>query len=93
MKKIVLAAIAVLLTALTISAREDRNLIQGQYNAISDKTSVFKTGGEWFPYPAYSDRAGWDRIVGSYKKKVVKNGEKYLKYKWKYSDKGLENGK
>jgi hypothetical protein len=67
MKKIFIAVLAVLLTTLSLSAREDRNLIQGQYNAISDKTSVFKTGGEWFPYPAYSDRAGWDSIVGSYK--------------------------
>lgn len=85
MKKIFIAALAVLLTTLTLSAREDRSLIQGQYNAINDKAAVFKTGGAWLPYPEYSDREGWKKIVGTYKNKVIKNGVRYLKYRWQYS--------
>ena len=82
MKKLFIAAVAALLTLTTLSAREDRNLVQGLYNAIPDKSAVFKVGGDWFPYPAYTDRAGWDKITVDFKKPLIKNGEKYLRYKW-----------
>jgi len=85
MKRILFTFIAALIAVSSLSAREDRSLIQGQYNAINDKTAVFKTGGAWLPYPEYSDREGWNDIVGSYRKKVIKNGAKYLKYRWQYS--------
>ena len=45
----------------------------------------FKVGGDWFPYPAYSDRDGWDRLVDpKMKKEIIKHGEKQLKYKFQH---------
>lgn len=37
---------------------------------------------EWFPYPAYKDRAGWDSLTGSRKDELIKAGEKYLDRQW-----------
>ena len=36
----------------------------------------------WVPYPSYNDRAGWDRMMGEYKKDIIAKGEKYLDYAW-----------
>ena len=45
MKKIFLAAVAALLTISSLSAREDRNFIQGLYNAIENtQTGRLGTG-------------------------------------------------
>ena len=82
MKKIILAAAAAFITLVSLSAREDRNFVQGLYNSIEDKSAVFKVGGEWFPYPEYTDREAWDKLTVDHKKLLVKNGEKYLRYKW-----------
>ena len=82
MKKIILAAAAAFITLVSLSAREDRNFVQGLYNSIEDKSAVFKVGGEWFPYPEYTDREAWDKLTVDHKKLLVKNGEKYLRCKW-----------
>lgn len=37
----------------------------------------------WVRYPAYADRAGWDRLTGDRKAEFIKAGEAYLKYEWK----------
>lgn len=45
----------------------------------------FKVGGEWFPFPAYSDRQAWDRLLNDeMKRRFVNKAEKYLKYKWQH---------
>lgn len=38
---------------------------------------------KWVPYPDYSDRAGWDKLLGDYKEKYIRKGESYLDYEWK----------
>ena len=74
--------LAAFMVAGTAHAREDRHICQKAFEAIENKEEVFKTGADWFPYPAYSDRKGWDRLTGENKEKIVKNGNKLLRYQW-----------
>ena len=37
---------------------------------------------KWVPYPAYADRAGWDKLLGANKDAMVARGEKLLDYQW-----------
>ena len=62
--------------------RVERNLIQNRVTPESVKASLVMDRA-WVPYPAYSDRAGWDKMMGPYKADIIKNGEKYLDYEWK----------
>ena len=36
----------------------------------------------WVPYPAYTDRAAWDSLMGPNKQRLIEAGEKLLSYKW-----------
>ena len=36
----------------------------------------------WVPYPAYTDRAAWDSLMGPNKQRLIEAGEKLLDYKW-----------
>lgn len=47
---------------------------------------VLPMDASWFPYPAYSDREGWDRMLGSHAAYLIRSGEKYLDYKWQSID-------
>ena len=44
--------------------------------------NVFSHDASWFPYPSYSDREAWSRLIGSNADFLVKAGEKYLNYTW-----------
>ena len=46
-------------------------------------TAIFHAGGDWYPYPAYSDRAAWNSLIGKKAAKLIANGEKYLDYEWR----------
>ncbi len=37
---------------------------------------------KWVPYPSYSDRAGWDAMLGEYKPQLIALGEKHLDFDW-----------
>ena len=78
MKKI----ITILLVAglcLSMSARE--NIFQDCY---SSNPMVFKTGGDCLGYPDYRDRAAWKEYFGDYADWFIKEGEKYLDYKFEH---------
>ena len=68
----------------SLSARESqqRNLIQKRYT-FDQVRDALVLDQKWVPYPAYSDRAGWDALTGSHKEDIIKQGEKYLDYQWK----------
>lgn len=55
------------------------------YSAYLDlmPEDAFITDGSWFPYPAYADREGWDKLLGDKAKYMIAAGEKYLDYEWK----------
>lgn len=63
-------------------AYTERNLLQKSADQQTVKNSLLMDQ-KWVPYPAYSDRAGWDKFLGDYKQEFIKNGEKYLNYEWK----------
>lgn len=54
-------------------------MLENEYAGSKD---AFVAGGEWFPYPAYSDRDGWNRFFGDSRDEVVKAGELYKDFKW-----------
>lgn len=45
-------------------------------NSISEKR-------DWVPYPEYSDRTGWNSLLGEHKNFLIKRGERRLNYEWK----------
>ncbi len=61
---------------------QDGGICQAKY-AEKGVAESFVAGKQWFPYPAYSDREGWDALFGSQKQKVIKKGEDKLDYQWK----------
>lgn len=79
MKK-TLSVIILALTAIAASAQI--HLFEDAYNSVKNKRDVFKTGGEWFPYPAYEDREAWDKLCEPFKESIYKKAEKYLNYNW-----------
>ena len=85
MKKCILTVLAVVAVAISASAQASlkRNIFEDTYDAIVKDGYVFKAAGDWVPYPAYSDRKAWDELSEGYKKKLLDEGEKSLKYEWK----------
>ena len=57
------------------------NRLTEMYDSLRGQ-GVFRTGGEWFPYPSYSDRDGWTKILGEHASFLVSSGERYLDYTW-----------
>lgn len=37
---------------------------------------------KWVPYPGYTDRSGWDQLLGENKTQLIKKGEDALSHKW-----------
>ncbi len=40
-------------------------------------------GARWFPYPDYTDRDGWNALLGSTAPEIIRRGEDFLGYEWK----------
>lgn len=81
MVKRLLLILALCAVALSLSAREPRRVFGDAFDAIADKESVFRPGGEWLPYPAYADREGWAKCFTGIKS-IVKNGQVFLGFDW-----------
>jgi len=62
-------------------ASEERNLLRKAINP-EQLSQVLVLNQKWVTYPAYSDRAGWDKLTGSLKASLIQKGEKKLSYKW-----------
>ena len=58
-----------------------KNRLTELYDSLRDK-NIFKPGGEWFPYPSYTDRQGWETLIGDSMNHLIKAGEKYVDYVW-----------
>jgi len=80
----ILTIASLLFITVCASARDytDRNIIKNRYTFEQVKDALVMDQ-KWVPYPAYSDRAGWDKLMGEYKSGIIKDGEKYLDYEWK----------
>ena len=80
MKKFFLFAL-LLGMALHVSAYTERNILQSKATEAQLKDMLI-TNQKWVPYPAYTDRAGWDKLTGDWKARYVADGEKHLDFAW-----------
>lgn len=82
MKRILFSTLCVLLLAAgSASAYVERNMLRNQADETKLKT-VLVPDQKWVPFPAYNDRAGWDKVMGSWKETFIERGEKALDYRW-----------
>lgn len=65
-----------------MEASTQRNYLSGNTSAQSLVSKV-KVSAEWVPYPDYTDRAGWDALLGENKQTLIRRGERLLSYEWK----------
>lgn len=83
MKRTVLLALSLVLAgSIAASAAAGRDHITGGFGMDQLKECLVENQA-WVPFPAYSDRAGWDALMGSNRESIIAGGEKYLDYEWK----------
>jgi len=63
-------------------ATTKRDLLQKSMNPERLKQVLLKNQS-WVRYPAYTDRAGWDALIGGAKQEIIETGVKYLNHEWK----------
>lgn len=64
-----------------VHAHNDRNLLLKKIDEHKLKTQLL-LNQTWVKYPHYTDRSGWNKLTDSRQDFLIKEGEKYLKYKW-----------
>lgn len=79
MKKIIF--LMLLLAAAACPRAEERNMLQNLLRKTS-LTEVLSADLGWVPYPAYSDRAGWEELTAPVRDVLIKRGERALGYEW-----------
>ena len=82
MKTKTIVAIIMLFMALQAQAYTERNLLTRRANQQQLKEMLVQQQ-QWVKYPAYTDRSGWDRMLGDWKEAYIACGEKRLNYAWK----------
>lgn len=71
-----------LLFTTAMFAYTERNLLQNSVTKEQLKKALVMNGA-WVPYPAYSDREGWNSLLNDEDRQTLINaGEKMLDYKW-----------
>ena len=66
----------------TSYAYTERNLLQNSVTKEQLK-EVLVMNGAWVPYPAYSDREGWNSLLNDEDRQtLIRAGERMLDYKW-----------
>ena len=76
---LMVAALGVL--SFKANAYTERNMLQKVADEATLK-NVLVMNQKWVPYPAYTDRAAWDSLMGPNKQRLIQAGEKLLNYKW-----------
>lgn len=80
MKKL-LAMAAMALITVSASAYTERNLIASKVTKDQLK-EILVPNRQWVNLPAYTDRAGWDALLGDSKETYIKRGEAALNHDW-----------
>lgn len=80
MKKLILSLLVFLCATVTFAYTE-RDLLQKQAD-INQLKEMLILNQQWVTYPDYSDRAGWDTFLGTFKDEYIRRGEKLLNYQW-----------
>lgn len=71
-----------LLFTTAMFAYTERNLLQNSVTKEQLKEALVMNGA-WVPYPAYTDREGWNSLLNDEDRQtLIKAGEKMLDYKW-----------
>lgn len=83
MNRFITTVCAVLLTFSASGQIEMKRTMFTDALEASLKEGAFKSGSDWMPYPAYSDRQAWDVIGEGYREEVTALAEKAMKYVWK----------
>ena len=73
--------ILLLIATTQLYAYTEKNLLQHKADLSVVKASLVMDQ-KWVPYPAYADRAGWDKLLGANKDAMIARGEKLLDYQW-----------
>lgn len=66
---------------LNAHAYTERNLLQHRADEAALER-VLVGNQAWVSYPAYTDRQGWEALMGENKTRLIKAGEKLLDYQW-----------
>ena len=83
MKRILFSVLTMcILAAGNMSAYVERNILRSRADEAALRT-ILIPDQKWVPFPAYSDRAGWDRVLGDWKDVLISRGEDALAYEWK----------
>ncbi len=70
-----------LVLSLQTYGSEERNLLQKAADE-NQLAQMLLLNQQWVTYPAYTDRAGWDKLTGSLKTSLIQKGEQSLDYHW-----------
>lgn len=62
-------------------AYTEKNLLLKKGNIETIKNALVMNQ-KWVQYPDYTDRAGWNTLLGDSKSDLIKDGENYLDYNW-----------
>lgn len=81
MFKRILVAIILLGGAFSARAGEERSILQKTLQNVDIAPSLVMNQG-WVPYPVYSDRTGWNSLLGEFVPSIIEMGDKYLDFKW-----------
>jgi hypothetical protein len=65
-----------------IQAHQYRDLLQKEADTKAIKAALMPNQ-QWVKYPAYTNRAEWDKLTGSFKAEMIAKGEAVLNYNWK----------
>lgn len=83
MKRILLSLLTMCILATgTMSAYVERDILRNLADEAALRT-ILIPDQKWVPFPAYVDRAGWDKLLGDWKDEFIARGEDALKYEWK----------
>lgn len=84
MRLVIIATCTFIAMALSASAQDNVDILKTEY-AQPGVAESFKVGSDWYPYPAYSDREAWDKLLTEEAKKgFIKRARKFLGYKWQH---------
>ena len=81
--RIFLSFCLLVVAGVSAHAYTERNLLQKAAGSEEQLKEVLVINQKWVPYPAYTDRAGWDELLGTNKENLIRAGEKMLNYGWK----------
>lgn len=80
MKKLLIFVLAFLCAA-AADAYTERNLLATRAS-LGELKEMLVQNQKWVTLPAYSDRAGWDALLGKDKAEYIRRGEAFLNYGW-----------